>query len=267
MSLERIFIEPSSKPIPDLSLHISPPSNSSSPSSSSSLMAEVATATPSNLSVYRPGNPLIELSLARKDEIRSFNGGIPHSDDPPPRILQNPYRHFCHHSTQLNNEASVVDVSDGGYAPIKGIPVYPNRPLPFLPVEHLRTAPFQSSSSLLSHQSVVTNYFASNGLDRLVPDAPPSTASAYRISGRRFNGLASSSAYQPHYHHHHHHENNGTFRSRYFQKMPAKRGVRAPRMRWTSTLHARFVHAVELLGGHESTKNLQTQNFPRGFVN
>ncbi|KAF0934696.1 hypothetical protein E2562_026442 [Oryza meyeriana var. granulata] len=31
----------------------------------------------------------------------------------------------------------------------------------------------------------------------------------------------------------------------------AKRGVRAPRMRWTTSLHARFVHAVELLGGHE----------------
>ncbi|XP_022992745.1 probable transcription factor KAN2 isoform X2 [Cucurbita maxima] len=29
------------------------------------------------------------------------------------------------------------------------------------------------------------------------------------------------------------------------------RGVRAPRMRWTRTLHAQFVHAVELLGGHE----------------
>nr|POF08433.1 putative transcription factor kan4 [Quercus suber] len=27
--------------------------------------------------------------------------------------------------------------------------------------------------------------------------------------------------------------------------------VRAPRMRWTTTLHAHFVHAVELLGGHE----------------
>ncbi|GMH04071.1 hypothetical protein Nepgr_005910 [Nepenthes gracilis] len=26
---------------------------------------------------------------------------------------------------------------------------------------------------------------------------------------------------------------------------------RAPRMRWTSTLHAHFVHAVQLLGGHE----------------
>uniref|UniRef100_A0A0D9X4N3 Myb-like domain-containing protein n=1 Tax=Leersia perrieri TaxID=77586 RepID=A0A0D9X4N3_9ORYZ len=32
---------------------------------------------------------------------------------------------------------------------------------------------------------------------------------------------------------------------------PAKRAPRAPRMRWTSTLHARFVHAVELLGGHD----------------
>ncbi|XAR64085.1 hypothetical protein NMG60_11024291 [Bertholletia excelsa] len=31
----------------------------------------------------------------------------------------------------------------------------------------------------------------------------------------------------------------------------AKRSVRAPRMRWTSILHAHFVHAVQLLGGHE----------------
>ncbi|KAK1405722.1 putative transcription factor KAN4 [Heracleum sosnowskyi] len=30
-----------------------------------------------------------------------------------------------------------------------------------------------------------------------------------------------------------------------------KRSARAPRMRWTSTLHSHFVHAVELLGGHE----------------
>ncbi|WOL07818.1 putative transcription factor KAN4 [Canna indica] len=30
-----------------------------------------------------------------------------------------------------------------------------------------------------------------------------------------------------------------------------KRSARAPRMRWTTTLHAHFVHAVELLGGHE----------------
>ncbi|KAK8925977.1 putative transcription factor KAN2 [Platanthera zijinensis] len=39
--------------------------------------------------------------------------------------------------------------------------------------------------------------------------------------------------------------------SRFLQRFPGKRGMRAPRMRWTSTLHARFIHAVELLGGHE----------------
>ncbi|KAI0509937.1 hypothetical protein KFK09_010537 [Dendrobium nobile] len=39
--------------------------------------------------------------------------------------------------------------------------------------------------------------------------------------------------------------------SRFLPRFPTKRSMRAPRMRWTSTLHARFVHAVELLGGHE----------------
>ena len=35
----------------------------------------------------------------------------------------------------------------------------------------------------------------------------------------------------------------------------ARRSSRAPRMRWTTALHAHFVHAVELLGGHESMLN------------
>ncbi|XP_052171468.1 probable transcription factor KAN2 isoform X2 [Diospyros lotus] len=43
----------------------------------------------------------------------------------------------------------------------------------------------------------------------------------------------------------------GLVRSRFPSRFPAKRSMRAPRMRWTTTLHARFVHAVELLGGHE----------------
>ncbi|KAA8525844.1 hypothetical protein F0562_007699 [Nyssa sinensis] len=43
----------------------------------------------------------------------------------------------------------------------------------------------------------------------------------------------------------------GLMRSRLLSRFPAKRSMRAPRMRWTTTLHARFVHAVELLGGHE----------------
>ncbi|XP_058104008.1 probable transcription factor KAN2 [Magnolia sinica] len=40
-------------------------------------------------------------------------------------------------------------------------------------------------------------------------------------------------------------------RSRFLTRSPAKRSMRAPRMRWTTNLHARFVHAVNLLGGHE----------------
>uniref|UniRef100_A0A5B7B3U8 Putative transcription factor KAN2 n=2 Tax=Davidia involucrata TaxID=16924 RepID=A0A5B7B3U8_DAVIN len=40
-------------------------------------------------------------------------------------------------------------------------------------------------------------------------------------------------------------------RTRFLSKFPTKRNARAPRMRWTTTLHARFVHAVQLLGGHE----------------
>lgn len=40
-------------------------------------------------------------------------------------------------------------------------------------------------------------------------------------------------------------------RSRYISRLPFKRSMRTPRMRWTSSLHAHFVHAVELLGGHE----------------
>ncbi|KAL3497899.1 hypothetical protein ACH5RR_040631 [Cinchona calisaya] len=48
------------------------------------------------------------------------------------------------------------------------------------------------------------------------------------------------------------HQGSGSLmRSRFLSRFPAKRSMRAPRMRWTTTLHARFVHAVELLGGHE----------------
>ncbi|KAG1342697.1 putative transcription repressor KAN1 [Cocos nucifera] len=70
----------------------------------------------------------------------------------------------------------------------------------------------------------------------------------------RFTGLSSDTG--KYYHHHQYgigplDVSHNMMRSRFMQKLPAKRCVRAPRMRWTSTLHARFVHAVELLGGHE----------------
>uniref|UniRef100_A0A453D825 Uncharacterized protein n=1 Tax=Aegilops tauschii subsp. strangulata TaxID=200361 RepID=A0A453D825_AEGTS len=44
----------------------------------------------------------------------------------------------------------------------------------------------------------------------------------------------------------------GGFLSSRSRFLPGRRSGRALRMRWTTTLHARFVHAVELLGGHES---------------
>lgn len=53
--------------------------------------------------------------------------------------------------------------------------------------------------------------------------------------------------------HHHITTPQSFMRSRFLSRFPPKRSMRAPRMRWTTTLHSRFVHAVELLGGHEST--------------
>lgn len=65
-----------------------------------------------------------------------------------------------------------------------------------------------------------------------------------------------------HHHHHHHQRHSNMFQPQIYGRdfkrsstsmVGLKRSIRAPRMRWTSTLHAHFVHAVQLLGGHEST--------------
>ncbi|KAK8478874.1 hypothetical protein V6N13_097241 [Hibiscus sabdariffa] len=75
------------------------------------------------------------------------------------------------------------------------------------------------------------------------------SADAYRIGraaaggGARFNGVSvSQERVRPQFHQHF---------TQFIPKIQSKRNTRAPRMRWTSSLHARFVHAVELLGGHE----------------
>ncbi|KAJ3685479.1 hypothetical protein LUZ61_014643 [Rhynchospora tenuis] len=54
-----------------------------------------------------------------------------------------------------------------------------------------------------------------------------------------------------HSHHYAPHMYDFKRNSRAVVRGSSKRNVRAPRMRWTTTLHAHFVHAVELLGGHE----------------
>lgn len=101
---------------------------------------------------------------------------------------------------------------------------------------------------------------------------PSCSASSSTFS--RFNGITIESLrpqkfqYMNHHQHHllqHHQQQqkvnqfgnsefgNGFVRSRMMmpRQQSNKRNMRAPRMRWTSSLHNRFVHAVELLGGHE----------------
>ncbi|XP_072973416.1 probable transcription factor RL9 isoform X1 [Typha angustifolia] len=118
------------------------------------------------------------------------------------------------HTTGSLSEAS-PEVS----RPIKGIPIYNNALLPNM--GFFNQVRFSSSSSS-----------SSNGL---CPE-----------SSKNYNHHHLS-----HYNHHHRHHHQYGIGSRVMSKLPGKRSIRAPRMRWTSTLHARFVHAVELLGGHE----------------
>lgn len=284
MPLEGIFIEPSSKPVPDLSLQISPPNCSTSSSTICNGMSELASSF--DLSTKPKNcNSFFELSLAHpeNEEIRlqkNFNGGgrAHHQEEQP----QNPYNHHIYQSNsqlhQINHGVSVLDVSDG-LRPIKGIPVYPNRPFPFLPLDHANrekdpkmcfyqmqypswSSPSSSSSCSPISQHSASPYFTGR-LDHQMPflNHGPSSTAAFRMpsgGGGRYNGLSSS--YQLHNHHNHQYgmgpsyesSHHGIIRSRFLPKLPAKRSMRAPRMRWTSTLHARFVHAVELLGGHES---------------
>lgn len=103
------------------------------------------------------------------------------------------------------------------FRPIKGIPIYN-----------------QNSSNFPLFHHCPRN---------LLADSPATLASSYSSA---LNSVPGHSGFQSHHH------QRGLMRSRFLSRFPAKRRMRAPRMRWTTTLHARFVHAVELLGGHES---------------
>ncbi|KAJ8551724.1 hypothetical protein K7X08_021739 [Anisodus acutangulus] len=273
MPLEGVFIEtPSSnstKPIPDLSLNISPPNSSSSFDLSGRCVTKVSE-NYGRPEFSKTGNCLTELSLAHPTTIitTTTSTGAINIDETFPRrgyldhLPRNPYynnNNHHHHSqnyshmvqpmNKINHGVSSLDVSDG-LRPIKGIPVY----------NHNRSFPFLATN--LDKEKDPKMFF--------YPSSSSSSSSPYFNS--RINGISAPSYQVPHhhhlqYHHHHtqyghvgelghsHHENitnsHSLMRSRFLPKLPAKRSMRAPRMRWTSTLHARFVHAVELLGGHE----------------
>ncbi|XP_027336348.1 transcription repressor KAN1-like [Abrus precatorius] len=192
------------------------------------------------------------------------------------------------HMNHINYGVSLLDVSSEGLRPIKGIPVYHNRSFPFLPMEHSRDKDhhakmclyhhmpsypsFSSSLCSSSPSSSPAPYFAAAAVGGLDPmsflntGGSAAAAAGYRAAtAARFNGIPGE-VFKSHHplHHHHssqshygvglgpsHEASSGLMRSRFLPKLPTKRSMRAPRMRWTSTLHARFVHAVELLGGHE----------------
>ncbi|KAG0482654.1 hypothetical protein HPP92_010738 [Vanilla planifolia] len=117
--------------------------------------------------------------------------------------------------------------------PIKGIPIYNNiccgNPFHFLP----RVPSYPSTWPLPPPNT--DPHFAS------FATTIPGSAACHRFVSplARFNSLPVDPF------------PSGLMRSRFLSKIPAKRSIRAPRMRWTSSLHARFVHAVELLGGHD----------------
>ncbi|XP_058787434.1 transcription repressor KAN1-like isoform X2 [Vicia villosa] len=304
MPLEGIFIEPtnptSTQTQPDLSLHISPPSTSSSlvsnnidtthllnyePRNSSRTFAQTQTQTQAQAHT--------ELSLGR-----NFSGGgvqeLHQQQQPHNPYYQTHQSHFPnlqhhHNSTtttstttnstsmnHINYGVSLLDVSSSssseGLRPIKGIPVYHNRSFPFLPaMEHSREKdpkmclyhhmPNSTPTPSPSSSSPLSPYITTGALDPMSFLNSSGSAAAYRAAvATRFNNNEPFKSHQYPLHHHHHHSHYGSLglgnseasmRSRFLPKLPTKRSMRAPRMRWTSTLHARFVHAVELLGGHE----------------
>ncbi|XP_057469729.1 transcription repressor KAN1 isoform X1 [Actinidia eriantha] len=278
MPLEGIFIEPSSNPSPDLSLHISPPNTSSICNniglehSSFNLSGRHSDSQKSRAST----NSLTDLSLAHPANVITDGGGHQQnfSHEPP---LRNPNPHYVHHHNNpchwnhINHGVSLLDVSSDGLRPIKGIPVYHNRSFPFMPMNQVRDHrdynpkmpfyqmpyPSLSSPSSSSSSSLLSHSLSSPFLDPMsILNSGPngSSSSPYRTFPPRLNGLSPS--YQLHHHHNYgvgpsNEASHGLIRSRFMPKLPSKRSMRAPRMRWTSTLHARFVHAVELLGGHE----------------
>lgn len=102
----------------------------------------------------------------------------------------------------------------GFLKPIRGVPIYQNYP----PHPHPSPLSFPFAQQQQHPNSSSDNSSIIN----------PSTIASAQMSSR------------------------GLIRPRFLSRFMGKRSVRAPRMRWTTTLHARFVHAVELLGGHES---------------
>ncbi|XP_010322703.1 probable transcription factor KAN2 isoform X2 [Solanum lycopersicum] len=228
---------------PDLSLQISPPNNKSSSSSTTTTTTWKAMSSNNN-NIDRDEMDLFFLRRALESKPDNNNTLFELS-------LSNPNYKPSHH-TQLINSSHFHPLQNTNFIhqqnqqqlnimrPIRGIPLYNQNPLPLpLPLSH-----HHNNYPIFAHQT----------FENTAPTTTPTLpihSSGYCISSFSNNSnktIPNSSPTTIPFHHSNH--QGGLMRSRFLSRFP-KRTMRAPRMRWTSSLHARFVHAVELLGGHE----------------
>lgn len=239
-------MEATSAPSPDLSLHISLPNNTPSSISDPAACPDRDTWRRLDGRPKSHSDGCMDLSLSQPSPISAE--------------AESPWRHVEPLSSPFTPQ------SDGS-RPIRGIPIYHSNNTsttdsPFMPCD-----PKSSNTAVpcfYGHQINSNNYPltwpspSSSGLDPVSMGPAfqmPGAASTYHrmlIGPARLNGFSSEMNPFKGFNGYHH-ANQFGIGSRFVSKLPAKRSMRAPRMRWTSTLHARFVHAVELLGGHEST--------------
>jgi hypothetical protein len=268
--------------VPDLSLHISLPSSAASPSPAPGLGAGGVGrgAQPSGGDPWRRLNgstASTELSLSPPPPRQEAAAG-----DVLPWRLRPPAANYSSSTAEATFlPVTVPRLSFDAAAeaaparPINGVPVYSSPRTgaahPFLGAggeyrqcHHQKAAgglynPYHSSSSWPSSLRSTTT----SPLGAVAPPASDPTASSY-LSPSAYHRMLSSTGrlhlqgvladtLRGYGGRHHHRQHLGSLAAaRYMPRLPAsRRGMRAPRMRWTSSLHARFVHAVELLGGHE----------------
>ncbi|WOG90061.1 hypothetical protein DCAR_0209302 [Daucus carota subsp. sativus] len=215
--------------------------SSSSPIFNSSMSSKLSSIDNNNNNISTSANSLFDLSLSNPSLANSHQKPLLSNNQDFHNLLHNHHhnnhlfqRSPFHHQNYQHNPPNIIhhmynqtphhhggrglssDEIMGYLKPIRGIPVYQNpHSTPINNVPSLNFPFAQQPCSL---------------------DSPSSLSSSSPTSTNPNNSFQSQV---------------GFMRSRFLSRFPPKRSMRAPRMRWTTTLHARFVHAVELLGGHE----------------
>ncbi|KAJ8771564.1 hypothetical protein K2173_026741 [Erythroxylum novogranatense] len=105
-----------------------------------------------------------------------------------------------------------------------------------------------SSGSDLSHEN---GFFNQERSPTLIGRNEPTLSLGFEMADSDSPSLQAPRNMNHHRHHHQPQIYGREFKRNARTINCVKRSIRAPRMRWTTTLHAHFVHAVQLLGGHE----------------